>query len=134
MFAIPSLRYNTSSRTFRYWNNASFPNISPLWWEGAYHTSELGLLFGTYTEYGVRGSTTYEHEVANRWQDFYLEFLKDPSGDALIELGWPLWAPGAEDAVMVFGQDGVVSQVWNASWFERQCDGVTLTTGTDVIM
>lgn len=129
-----SLRYNTSSRTFRYWNNASFPNISPLWWEGAYHTSELGLLFGTYTEYGVGPATPFEHKLSNKWQDLYLAFIKDPSGDALIEMGWPVWTPDAEQAVMVFGENGVTAQIWNATWFETQCNGVALTTGTDIIM
>ncbi|KAL1867335.1 hypothetical protein Daus18300_006454 [Diaporthe australafricana] len=131
---LSNLRYDTGARTFRYWNNASFPNISPLWWEGAYHTSELGLLFGTYIEYGVGPATEFEHQVADTWQDFYLAFIKDPTGDGLIEMGWPTWAPDAAEAVMVFGQDGVASQLWNATWFETQCEGVAITTGTNIVM
>ncbi|KAL2277494.1 hypothetical protein FJTKL_15411 [Diaporthe vaccinii] len=107
-----SLRYNTGSRTFRYWNDASFPNISPRWWEGAYHTSELPLLFGT----------------------FYLAFSKYPSGQGLIEMGWPAWSPNGTEAAMVFGEGGEVTQLWNATWFETQCEGVTITTGTNVTM
>lgn len=79
-------------------------------------------------------ATEYEHQVADAWQDLYLTFLKDPSGDGLIAAGWPAWSPNGTEAVMVFGQDEIVKQVWNATWFQTQCQGVHLTTGTDVVM
>lgn len=131
---LHSLRYNTGSRTFRYWNNASFPNISPRWWEGAYHTSELPLLFGTFAEYGVGPPAAFEYEVSEQWQDFYLTFLKDPSGQGLIDMGWLAWTPNGTEAVLVFGEGGEATQLWDAAWFESQCEGVTITTGTDITM
>ncbi|KAG6356458.1 hypothetical protein INS49_015846 [Diaporthe citri] len=103
---LSNLRYTTGSRTFRYWNNASFPNISPRWWEGAYHTSKLPLLLGTFTEHGAGPPTAFEYEVWEQWQDFYLAFLKDSSGQGLVDMGWPAWSPNGAEAVMVFGEGG----------------------------
>ncbi|KAB8274055.1 Alpha/Beta hydrolase protein [Aspergillus minisclerotigenes] len=85
------LRYNTSSLTFRYYNMGNFSNTSPRPWEGAYHTSELPLVFGTYDWYGGP-ATEYQAAVATRWQDLYLAFVKDPV-HALPKLGWPAYTP-----------------------------------------
>lgn len=49
-------------------------------------------------------------------------------------MGWPAWSPGGAEAVMVFGEGGEATQLWNATWFEAQCEGVTITTGTNVTM
>lgn len=76
--ACHSLRYQTNATNFYYFNNASFPNISPRFWEGAYHTSELPLLFGTFQLYGNASATPYEYSVSEYWQDMYLAFAKDP--------------------------------------------------------
>ncbi|KAK4565655.1 hypothetical protein LTR86_003503 [Recurvomyces mirabilis] len=50
--------------TYRYQYSGVFNNTSPVGWFGAYHSSELPLLFGTHYEY--RGnSTPYEYEVSH---------------------------------------------------------------------
>ncbi|KAL3443771.1 Alpha/Beta hydrolase protein [Aspergillus insuetus] len=88
-----SLRAHPNTTTFRYLNNASFPNISPRWWEGAYHTSELPLLFGTYAVYGNASATPLEAATSAKWQDLYVAFARDPV-IALPALGWPSYTPG----------------------------------------
>lgn len=51
-----------------------------------------------------------------------------------MDMGWPAWSPGGTEAVMVFGEGGEVTQLWNATWFEAQCEGVDITTDTNVAM
>ncbi|KAL4931367.1 Alpha/Beta hydrolase protein [Aspergillus undulatus] len=91
------LRFHTNSTTFRYLNNASFPNISPRPFEGAYHTSELPLLFGTFDQYGFSDMdptpSPLQYATSAKWQDLYVAFARDPVG-ALPKSGWPAWAPG----------------------------------------
>ncbi|KAL2843743.1 Alpha/Beta hydrolase protein [Aspergillus pseudoustus] len=104
------LRAQLNVTTFRYLNNASFPNISPRWWEGAYHTSELPLLFGNL-----------------RFTDLYVAFARDPI-NALPALGWPsytpegqlwLWNPKDDNGVAV-----AVSKLISAESVISPCDDV----------
>ena len=64
--------------TYRYEYAGDFSNISPLPWFGAYHSSELPMLFGTHYEY--RGnSTEYQWEVANAMQALWVSFAENPA-------------------------------------------------------
>jgi hypothetical protein len=114
-----SHRAHLNTATFRYLNNVSFPNISPRWWEGAYHTSELPLLFGTYAVYGNASPMALESATSAEWQDLYVAFARDPV-NALPALGWPsynrgpggkpwMWNPRGED-----GDVRVVSELIEA--------------------
>ncbi|KAL4800374.1 Alpha/Beta hydrolase protein [Aspergillus venezuelensis] len=124
------LRFDTNSTTFRYLNNASFPNISPLPWEGAYHTSELPLLFGTFKQYGLGNSTpsALEYATAARWQDFYVAFARDPVG-GLPAAGWPAWTPNG--SVLMWnpksenGTTLAVSRPINAKDVGAPCEDIT---------
>ncbi|KAL4897496.1 Alpha/Beta hydrolase protein [Aspergillus ambiguus] len=117
------LRYNTSSLTFYYYNTANFSNISPRPWEGAYHTSELPLVFGTYSQYG--GPTTREEvDVATRWQELYLAFIRDPI-HGLPSMGWPAYRP--DGFAMVFAANNTPSQLIPVTELSNRCVGVPET-------
>ncbi|OMP84398.1 Para-nitrobenzyl esterase [Diplodia seriata] len=93
---------------YRFWYSGNFTNISPLPWMGAFHCSELPLVFGTHSNY--RGnSTPFEYAVSERMQDLWLEFAKDPSS---FSQHWPVWNPDTQP-IQVFGEDGLPSQVRN---------------------
>ncbi|KAH9807844.1 carboxylesterase [Teratosphaeria destructans] len=63
--------------TYRYRYSGVFNNTSPVPWFGAYHSSELPLLFGTHGEY--RGnSTPYEFEFSHFMEALWLSFAVDP--------------------------------------------------------
>ncbi|KAK4893513.1 hypothetical protein LTR27_008196 [Elasticomyces elasticus] len=90
--------------TYRYQYSGVFNNTSPVGWFGAYHSSELPLLFGTHYEY--RGdSTPYEYEVSHFMEALWLSFARDPSKapSATLPSGdlfsWP--AVTAENDVMI---------------------------------
>ncbi|KAF2764992.1 carboxylesterase [Teratosphaeria nubilosa] len=71
--------------TYRYQYSGVFNNTSPVPWFGAYHSSELPLLFGTHDEY--RGnSTPYEFEVSHFMEALWLSFASDPGSDPCATL------------------------------------------------
>ncbi|KAB2571009.1 putative secreted lipprotein [Lasiodiplodia theobromae] len=93
---------------YRFWYDGNFTNISPLPWMGAFHCSELPLLFGTHPNF--RGnSTPFEYAVSESMQDLWVEFARDPSG---FTEHWPVWNPDTQP-MLVFGQGEIPSQVVN---------------------
>ncbi|PWY90233.1 carboxylesterase, type B [Aspergillus heteromorphus CBS 117.55] len=83
-----STRYRQSLglTTYRYQYRGNFTNISPSPGLGAYHTSELPMIFGTSTIFGA--DTKFETAVSEKMQDLWLAFAKDPAS-GLQEQGWP---------------------------------------------
>jgi cholinesterase len=83
--------------TWRYRYFGSFPNLQiqsdPD--SGAYHSSELSLLFGTIPPDGVPGippSTEAEHQWEKYIRGAWAIFAKDPK-EGLNRIGWPRWNP-----------------------------------------
>lgn len=67
------LRQQAGLDFFSYYYGGNFSNISPVWWLGAYHLSELPLIFGTDGTY--RGSgTEFERETSEAMQDAWVSF------------------------------------------------------------
>lgn len=79
------LRHGINLTTYRYQYAGVWPNQNPLSWMGAYHSSDLPMLFGTY-DVGTGDSVLpMEIETSEKMQDFLLSFLHDPHHIA----GWP---------------------------------------------
>lgn len=103
------LRTQHGLTTYRSQFAGNFSNISPLWWLGAYHTSDLQMLFGTYQDYvglGGEESTPLEIATSNVMQKYVLAFMKDPHHGP-SSLGWPTFADGG---MLRFGADGKAVQ------------------------
>ncbi|KAF2672173.1 cholinesterase [Microthyrium microscopicum] len=68
--------------TWRYYFNATFPNLQAFEAAGVFHSSENRLIFGTYgkgiTEASKRPSTPEEHIVSEIMQAAWARFAKDP--------------------------------------------------------
>ena len=113
-------RYAANATTFRYLYAGNFSNISPQPWEGAYHSSDLPLYFGTY---GIaRGNgTAFERAVSEKVQDYYLAFAKDPV-HGLPEMGWEAYKPNGEAVLIAY--DGKVVQGIEQSTLEKPCNGL----------
>ena len=85
--------------TYRYDYSGNFSSLTPLWWMGAYHASDVPMVFGTYDRYGGPGSKTFfsnaeenpvtefQRTVAEAMQDYVLAFLRDPE-NGLRRKGW----------------------------------------------
>nr|POF27652.1 isoform 4 of acetylcholinesterase [Quercus suber] len=101
------LRNTLDLTTYRYRYDGDFANISPDKYPGAFHASELPMIFGTAGDFHGP-STAYQKSVSAKMQDFWLEFLKDPV-DGLSKAGW---APNAEGkAILLGGTDTAVREV-----------------------
>lgn len=111
-----------NATTFRYYYAGNFSNISPQWWEGAYHSAELPLIFGTYGI--VRGEgTAFEKQVSEKMQDYWLAFAED-SINGLPKLGWHSSQNGKGEGVWI-GRENVVTQPISESRLDAPCNGTT---------
>ncbi|KAL4975301.1 Alpha/Beta hydrolase protein [Aspergillus desertorum] len=97
------LRYAYGLDTYRYLWAGNFSNISPEPWLGAFHWSDLLMIFGTY-EKDAGAVPELEVQTSAAMQDFFLAFLKDP--ESLQRRGWPLFEPNAANGgvIMEFGK------------------------------
>ncbi|ORY18929.1 Alpha/Beta hydrolase protein [Clohesyomyces aquaticus] len=113
-----TLRYAEGVPTFRYLYDGNFSNIAPQWWEGAYHSTELPLLFGTSGI--VRGeSTAFEIQVSMKMQDYWVAFAQDPQ-NGLPAKGWNVYIP--EGNAILFGSNNIVTQPIAETRLEAPCN------------
>ncbi|KAL9095027.1 MAG: hypothetical protein Q9165_002629 [Trypethelium subeluteriae] len=118
-------RYAVGVPTHRYLYAGNFSNIAPRPWQGAYHSSELPLIFGTSGI--VRGaSTPFELAVSKQMQHYYLDFISDPV-NGLNKAGWPEYKPGGQ--ALEFAYDGVVVQNISVNILEEPCNGAFAKPG-----
>jgi len=114
-------RYASNSTTFRYLYAGNFSNVSPKWWLGAYHSSDLPMVFGTYDI--ARGNgTAFQKQVSEKMQDYWLAFAEDPV-DGLPKLDWEAYQNGNGKGIM-FGKDDKVEQKISESRLDAPCDGL----------
>lgn len=126
LFMCPTIqtshdRYTSNATTFRFLYAGNFSNVSPKWWLGAYHSSDLPMVFGTYNI--ARGNgTAFQKQVSETMQDYWLAFAENPV-DGLPKLGWAAYDNGKGEGVM-FGKDDVVEQKIAESRLDAPCDGL----------
>ncbi|OJJ42333.1 hypothetical protein ASPZODRAFT_77033 [Penicilliopsis zonata CBS 506.65] len=111
--------------TYRYEWSGNFSNISPVSYLGAFHWSDLMMIFGTYmTDAGE--ITDLEVTTSHTMQDFILAFLKDPQTVGAT-VGWPLFDAEAPHGglILEFGNNTAVKNItgdfleagcWNSSY------------------
>ncbi|KAF2430910.1 alpha/beta-hydrolase [Tothia fuscella] len=109
-------RYANNLTTFSYLYDGNFSNISPLPWLGAYHSSELPLIFGV-LESPQGNSSVFEIDVAHRLQDLYVAFAADPS--SLPSLGWPEYSPSG--SAIVLGRGNRISSLTSVTNIYNGC-------------
>lgn len=123
--AEAQMRASLNLTSYRMVYAGNFSNISPHPWMGAYHSSELPLLFGTYGDFQGAG-TAFEKATSEAMQDFYLAFARDPE-DGLARAGWPKYSSGL---IEVFGgeEDGAQKAAFSESKdiLEDACVGYTI--------
>ncbi|KAK4460731.1 lipase 1 [Cladorrhinum samala] len=109
--------------TYRYEYSGNFSSVTPLDWMGAYHGSDVPMIFGTYE--GREGVSEYQREVAERMQDYVLAFMRDPE-NGLREKGWLPYGEAEGSAtggrnMIRFGTGGVVESNVSASEVDDAC-------------
>lgn len=86
------LRKPTRRLAFFYQYRGNFTNISPDPTSGAYHSSELPLIMGTYGNVNGPG-TQFEAITSRTMQNFWLAFARDPY-HGLPKAGWKSYNDG----------------------------------------
>lgn len=81
---------------YRYYYNVSVSKYDPFQKAGAYHSGEIGLIFGTYPK-----ERTEFQKSSELMQSYWTGFAKNPE-KALV--GWPKLGSSTDD-VMVFGSE-----------------------------
>ncbi|ODA80656.1 hypothetical protein RJ55_03615 [Drechmeria coniospora] len=113
------LRSEAGAPTWQYLYAGNFTDISPRPWLGAYHSSELPLVFGNL---GIEGPVTgpFEHRASRYMQDLFLAFAEDPTG-GLSRAGWPTALQGRKSSIMKWAADGKVGQLVDAHAIKLEC-------------
>ncbi|GAB1316308.1 hypothetical protein MFIFM68171_06518 [Madurella fahalii] len=109
--------------TYRYEYAGNFTSLTPLPWMGAYHASDVPMVFGTYE--GMEGVTPFQREVAERMQDYVLAFMEDPR-DGLRKKGWLPYGETEGSSVggrnmMRFASRGEVERIVSADEVDEAC-------------
>lgn len=112
-------RYTAGASTHQYLYGGNFSNISPQWWEGAYHASEVPLVFGT-SGIARGASTQFELDVSTKMQEYWLAFVEDPV-NGLSSTSWDAYKPDGNG--VLFGWENVVSQPIAEATLEGSCIG-----------
>lgn len=127
--ATATVRWRTALGlpSFRFIYASNFTSVSPRPWEGAYHCSELPLIFGSYLQYNTERepggiAPNLMNETSHAMQDAYLALLRGGADALTNETGWEPYTLGS-DYARLFGQEFAV-QNWNISFMEEQCIGV----------
>ncbi|KAI7482988.1 acetylcholinesterase [Hortaea werneckii] len=118
--ATETLKYRqqTGLSSYRYLYAGNFSNVSPEPWMGAYHSSELPMLFGTHPNF--RGpSTPLEYATSHAFQDAYVAFARDPEHGLAMQ-DWQQYSRLGEDTVREFGA-GVAAQDTSIGSTEDLC-------------
>lgn len=97
---------NSTTPTYRYLFSGNFSNVSPRFWMGAYHASDLAFLFGTHQDLQSpgtgEGSTPREFRVSEAMQDLVLSFA---SSKGYVDQ----WKTYQEGYIIDFGNDTMIS-------------------------
>ncbi|CAD0018267.1 unnamed protein product [Aureobasidium pullulans] len=112
-FGIPIYRYQYAGR---------WPNLNPLTWLGAWHSSDIPMIFGTHELLQVGNSTELQIKTSHAMQDHIVAFAKDPiNGPA--SFGWNRAATGGQ--VAQFGANWTAVQYVHHEVVDGACDGLS---------
>jgi len=121
------LRGKRGLTTYRYEYAGNFSSVTPLGWMGAYHASDIPMVFGTYDRptpgriaAAVGSVTSFERKVAEAMQDHVLAFMEDPE-DGLRNRGWPAHDDNGGRNMLRIAAGTTVSRVVSAAEIDDAC-------------
>ncbi|KAJ5278774.1 hypothetical protein N7478_004146 [Penicillium angulare] len=120
------LRASLGLETYRYLWAGNFSNISPVPYLGAFHWSDLLMIFGTYmTDAGE--ISELEIQTSETMQDYILAFLKD-SSRVSSSVGWPVFHASEPNGglILEFGNQTTVRNI-TGDFLEAGCWNSSIT-------
>ena len=103
----------------------NFSNISPVPWLGAFHWTDLLMIFGTYI-LDVGEISPLEVDTSATMQDFLLAFLKDSSSISGT-VGWPAYFGNQSNGglILEFGNGTTVRNI-TGDWLDAGCSNSSI--------
>ena len=96
----------------------TFPNLNPLPWLGAFHSSDIPMIFGTSD---LRGpDTEAEAETSKYYQNAWAAFARDPE-HGLDAFGWPQYDPDSESLIKLGFEGHTEAVISQGNEFDGQC-------------
>jgi len=121
---------NNAVPVFRYKYFGDIPSVSPKPWLGAYHASELPMIFGTYDDYRAdMNNATMEKRaeaISHAMQDAWLAFMTG-GAKGLEATGWPRYTGAATGQVRMFGVNGTAVETGSTAGEDEMCPKVAET-------
>jgi carboxylesterase type B len=114
------LRASLGLTTYRYEWAGNFSNISPVYYLGAFHWSDLLMIFGTYMT-DVGEISELEVVTSEAMQDYIFAFLND-SSTVSSTVGWPAFDAAAPHGglILEFGNKTAVKNI-TGDFLETGC-------------
>ncbi|KAJ7262017.1 acetylcholinesterase/Butyrylcholinesterase [Mycena rebaudengoi] len=133
MLSDATVQAGTSS-VFRYSYGAVFADLQKFPGAGAWHGSELGLLFGTYNK---STATAAESTLSSSFQTAMCNFVKDPTSPPAPN--WPKYVPGPHGKIAKIAYNGnvepgnfvesvdsnILDSTCDSLWDARLCTNIT---------
>jgi carboxylesterase type B len=118
------LRQSIGLVTYRYQYAGNWTNQDPLPWMGAYHSSDLVMLFGSYADGEGPVTEPLEGKTSETMEDFLLAFMVDPYNGP-PSMGWPQFDSSASNGgtLLRFGADGKAVQNVSSNDVAAVCFG-----------
>ncbi|KAB2575178.1 Acetylcholinesterase [Lasiodiplodia theobromae] len=96
-----------------------WPNLNPLEWLGAYHSSDIPMVFGTSDLLG--SNTALEKQTSKYMQGAWVAFAKDPENGLKDQYAWPTYEAETESLVQL-GYEGNAGAVFaKGDAFDESC-------------
>ncbi|KAF2649768.1 alpha/beta-hydrolase [Lophiostoma macrostomum CBS 122681] len=114
--ALARKNYVTPIYRTRYFG--TWPNLNPLPWLGAYHSSDIPMIFGTSD---LRGpDTEVEAKLSKYYQSAWAAFARDPE-HGLETFGWPLYDPNGETLIKLGVGNATQAVLGQGDEFDEGC-------------
>ncbi|PSN61504.1 alpha/beta-hydrolase [Corynespora cassiicola Philippines] len=95
-----------------------WPNLNPLPWLGAYHSSDIPMVFGTSDLLGADAAA--EIETSKYIQSAWAAFARDPE-TGLESFGWPTYDPEAETLIKLGFKNSTTAVYGPGNEFDDLC-------------
>ncbi|KAK6819249.1 hypothetical protein RU639_008242 [Aspergillus parasiticus] len=109
--------------TWRYLYHGNWSSLSPTPWLGAYHSSDVPIVFGTYNKTTIQPSSSPAEVAASKYiQGAWVAFAKDP-WNGLSNYGWPQFTSQNRSLVNLALDNRATATIGSAEKWDSHCRG-----------